>query len=100
MAGMPGGNQRAMHDMRAVIAKPLAGKIGEHAAGFVHQKIGRRKVPVMAAGRGERGIEFSLRDAREPQRERMHLGLRQDIGRKTREPVEIAFSSLLKNPSP
>ena len=65
--GGTGGNQRAMHDMRVIIAQRLAGKIGHHAAGFVHQKVGRRKVPVMAAGRGEGGIERAMRDAGQPQ---------------------------------
>ena len=47
----------------------------------------------MAAGRGEGGIEFPMRDARKPQRERKHLGLRQHAGGKAGEFVEITFGA-------
>ena len=33
MACGAGGNQRAVHDMRTIVAKPLADKIGQFAAG-------------------------------------------------------------------
>src|ERR1700688_1042440 len=93
MAGTTGGYQRAMHNVRDIVTQQTAGNIGQQAAGFVHQKVGRGKVPVMAARRGQCGIEFPLRDARQPQGERMHFGLRQNTGVKAGEPVEIAFGA-------
>jgi hypothetical protein len=49
MAGVAGGYQRAVRGLRLIVLQRPAEDIGERAAGFVHQKIGRRKVPVMAA---------------------------------------------------
>src|SRR3954447_12122330 len=43
-----GGNQRPMRHKRAVEAEREAGEVGQHAAGFVHQKVGGGKVPVVA----------------------------------------------------
>src|SRR6185369_17343583 len=51
MAGRAGRDQCAVHDMRTIVIQRLPGEIGEQTAGFVHQKVGGRKVPVVAAGR-------------------------------------------------
>jgi hypothetical protein len=68
VAGRPGGNQRTVRRVRAVIDKPPPRKLRHHAAGFVHQKVGRRKIPIVAAGRRKGGIERAMPDAGEPQR--------------------------------
>ena len=49
VARIAGGNQRAMRRLRFIVFQRPADKFGERAAGFVHQKIGRRKVPIMTA---------------------------------------------------
>ena len=42
----------------------------QRAARFVHQKIGRRKVPVVAVAAGDGDVAGALRDAGEAQRQR------------------------------
>jgi hypothetical protein len=63
------GDQGAMRRMRSIIGEGPPGKVGHHAAGFVHQKVGRRKVPVVAAMRREGRAERAVGDARQPQRQ-------------------------------
>ena len=79
MAGGTRGNQRALCGMRGLIMQRPAVKIGHRATRLVHQKVGGGEVPVVAAGRGQGGIEVAARHARESQRQRKHLGLRQDF---------------------
>ena len=84
-------NRRARHDARArprpaapwtdragcrSAARPSS---GHRAAGFVHQKVGSRKVPVVAVAAGEGGIERAMGDARKPQRQRMNRGIGDDV---------------------
>jgi hypothetical protein len=45
---------------------------GQRTAGFVHQKIGRRKVPIGAVPTCECDIQRTVGDAGEPQRQRMN----------------------------
>jgi hypothetical protein len=61
MTGLTGSDQRAVCALQPIIYQWLTNKISEHPAGFVHQKVGRRKVPVMAAGRGQGSIELAMR---------------------------------------
>ena len=42
----------------------------QRAASFVHQKVSRRKVPIMAVAAGDGDVEHALRHTRQTQRER------------------------------
>src|SRR5262249_49928919 len=64
------GNERAMHGMRLIVDQLFAGQRGECPAGFVHQKIGGCKVPIMAVRGGERAVERTGGDPGNTQRER------------------------------
>src|SRR3954467_2658292 len=44
----PGGNKRAMQRIGAIVDEGLTRECRQCAAGLVHQKIGSRKVPVVA----------------------------------------------------
>src|SRR6476646_527967 len=44
----PGGNKRAMQRIGAIVNEGLTRECRQCAAGLVHQKIGSRKVPVVA----------------------------------------------------
>ena len=77
---------------RAIIAQRLAGEIGHHAAGFVHQKVGRRKVPVVAAA-GEGGIELACATRASRSASECTLGWARMSGVKAGEPVEIALGA-------
>ena len=57
MTGTAGSHQRAMPRSRLIVLRPLTGEVGERAAGFVHQKIGRCKVPIVTAARGQSRLE-------------------------------------------
>ena len=75
MAGLTGCDERAVHGLRTVVFQRPSREIGQRTAGFVHQKVGCCKVPVVAAARGESSVEGSLRHAREPQGERVDFRL-------------------------
>ncbi len=66
-----GGQQNSVPQLRSIIEHRATSDMCQRSASFVHQKIGRRKVPVMAVGSGNRDVNSSLRDAGEPQRKRM-----------------------------
>jgi hypothetical protein len=55
----------------AIIRQPLAAKRRERAARFVHQKVGRRKIPVVTAAAGDGGVNGSFGDAGKPQSQRV-----------------------------
>src|SRR4029078_2217806 len=63
MAGPTGCDERAANGLRTVVFQRPSGEIGQRAAGFVHQKIGGCKVPVMAAPRGECSVARTRRGA-------------------------------------
>ena len=70
--GMPfaaGGDQRTMDQFGTIISQHLPRQRGQRAAGFVHQKVRRRKVPVVARTACECYVEFPVRDTSEPQRQ-------------------------------
>ena len=48
-----------MSPIKGIIAGPLAVKVGEPPTGFVYQKVGRRKVPIISTPAGNRHIDFS-----------------------------------------
>ena len=56
---------------RTIVGNRSARQRRKRAARFVHQKIGRRKVPIVAVAAGKSGIAKALRDAYKPQRQRM-----------------------------
>ena len=64
------GDERAVPRVGAIVDQPPPGKVGHDAAGFVHQKVGCRKVPVVAVAAGDGDIEDALRYAGKPQGER------------------------------
>src|ERR1043165_3642301 len=84
----PGGDQRAMQRVGAIVNEGLTRERGQCAAGLVHQKIGSRKVPVVAVMRGKREIERACGDARQPQRERKHLRFHDEVRRVPGEPLQ------------
>jgi len=64
-----GSQDGAVDWIMQIIDQLLPCERGQRAAGFVHQKIGGRKVPVMGIDRRKSGIDAALRDARKPQRQ-------------------------------
>ena len=64
-------DQDAVNRIRPVIDEHPAVERGHHASGFVHQKIGSRKVPIMAVAAGHCGLDLALRHAHETQRQRI-----------------------------
>jgi hypothetical protein len=46
--GAPGGDQGPVHQLGAIINRRLPRERRQSAAGFVHQKVGSRKVPIVA----------------------------------------------------
>lgn len=75
VARIAGGYQRAVRGLWLVVLKRPTREIRKRPAGFVHQKIGRCKVPVVTSARRERGIKCSVRNTCDSQRERMHFRL-------------------------
>jgi hypothetical protein len=53
VTGTAGSHQRAMRRSRLIVLQLLTGEVGERAAGFVHQKISRCKVPIVTAAGGQ-----------------------------------------------
>ena len=53
----------AMDRLGAVVGQNLPRQRGQRTAGFVHQKVGGRKVPVVAVSPGKSDVECALRDA-------------------------------------
>jgi len=82
-----------MRDLRLTVLQRLAGKVGERAAGFVHQKIGRRKVPIVTAGRCKCRLQCPLRNTCNPQCKGMHLGLSHYFGRNAGQPLQITLGA-------
>ena len=68
----PGCQQRPVHRIRLVVNQQFASQCRERPAGFVQQKIGRGKIPVVTVRRGKRAIERSAGHPRETQRKRRH----------------------------
>src|SRR5262245_18196195 len=75
VAAMASGYQCAMRGLRLIVLQRVARKVSERAAGFVHQKIGRCKIPIVTACGCACRLQSPLGDACHPQCERMHLGL-------------------------
>ena len=69
----------------------LAVEIGQRAAGFVHQKVGCRKVPVVAVAADDGDVDLAMGDPRQPQRQRAdarqrhHRGMQ--LGERAQEPL-------------
>ena len=76
----PGGDQHPVPRLGTIISQRLAAKRGERAARFVHQKVSRRKVPVVTVAARNGGVEGALRDPGKPQRQRGNA--RHDVGRR------------------
>ena len=57
---------------RLIIGHRAPSEGRKQTASFVHQKISRGKVPVVAVDAGDRNVNRSLRDAGEAKRKRMH----------------------------
>ena len=63
------GDQGFMHRVGSIVGEYPPLDVGQRTARFVHQKVGGRKVPVVARPPGESHIERALGDAREAQRQ-------------------------------
>ena len=57
VARAPGGEQRVMDRIGPIVDQRLPRYRRYQPAGFVHQKVGCRKIPVMAVRPGESAIE-------------------------------------------
>ena len=57
MTGAAGGHQRTMHRIGPIVDQGFPRQRRQRAAGFVHQKVSRRKVPVVAVGSGEGAVD-------------------------------------------
>ncbi len=67
------GNQRRVDGFARVVAHFPAAEIGKARPGFVHQKIGSRKVPVPGIGLGDGDIDLAGGDQRDPVGEGMDV---------------------------
>src|SRR5215475_5337882 len=70
VTGASGGDQSAMNRMGPIVSQQLPRQSRHHPAGFVHQKISRRKVPVVTVGGGESAVERPHCDTRKAERQR------------------------------
>ena len=91
MAGDAGGHQRAVNRIGAIVDQRLPRQSRYGATGFVHQKVGRRKVPVMAVGRGKAAVQRAAGDAGNTQRKRRHPWRDLDAGLDRGQHVEAAL---------
>src|SRR6476661_8554683 len=64
-----GREQYPMPRHRTIIDDATASDRGEHATGFVHQKVGSRKVPVVTVGTSDCDIACAIRDLSQSQRQ-------------------------------
>ena len=100
MTRTPGGNKRAMQRIGAIVDQGLTRECGQRAAGFVHQKIGSRKVPVVAVVRREGQIERARRRrARAAARARTPSVPRRDPARASASRSSIGFGPAAVMPS-
>ena len=90
------GDQGFMRRVGSIVGEYSSPDIGQRTACFVHQKVGRRKVPIVARPPRERNIERALGDARQPQRERMNFRHRLDAGHDGGETLEAGAGTLVK----
>src|SRR5262249_28155973 len=70
VTGAAGSHQRAMNRLGPIVDQRSPRKTRDQPAGFVHQKIGCRKVPIVAVGGSKGAIERAGGNARKPQGER------------------------------
>jgi hypothetical protein len=75
-----GGGQNSVPRVRAVIEHRATSDTRQRPAGFVHQKIGCRKVPVVAVGSGNCSIHSSLRDAGKAKRKGVNARQDDEVG--------------------
>ena len=84
-------DQQRMHRLRAIVGQRLAVDVGQRAAGFVHQKVGCGKVPVVAVAADDGDVDLAMRDAGEPQRQRtdprQRHHRRMQFGQRAEEPL-------------
>ena len=59
------GDQGFMHRVGSIVGEYPPLDIGQRTACFVHQKVGRRKVPIVAGPPRESRVERALGDPRE-----------------------------------
>ena len=67
-----GRDERPMPRHGTIIGHSSARNGRQCAARFVHQKISRRKVPVVAVAAGKGGVAGAMRDLGQPERQRAH----------------------------
>jgi hypothetical protein len=59
-----------VHRVVLIVEQQSPRQRSERPARFVHQKVGRRKVPIMTVRRSKGAVERTVRDARQTQGER------------------------------
>src|SRR5438067_2468873 len=88
-----GGQQRVMDRIGPIVDQRLPRQSRYQPLGFVHQKIGCRKVPVVTIGGREGAVERTGGDACEPQRQRWDARCRLDARLDRRQAVEPALGA-------
>ncbi|MGY3652676.1 hypothetical protein ACVWW2_007967 [Bradyrhizobium sp. LM4.3] len=63
-------HQHPVRDFPAVIEDGISGEVAHPTIRFLHDQIGRRKVPVMTVAARKSRIQRAMGDPAEPQRER------------------------------
>jgi hypothetical protein len=69
-----GGDEHPVPRHGTIIDDSAAPDGRQYATRFVHQKISRRKVPVVAVAAGDGDVTSSVREAGKPQRQRAYAG--------------------------
>ncbi len=93
MPPAPSRHQHAVDGLRLVVNQRLTVEPGDCPAGFVHQKIGSRKVPVVAGTAGDGAVQLAGRNPRDAQRERVNPGHGNQPGMALREPFQDALGA-------
>src|SRR6188474_211317 len=93
MACLTGSDERAVNGLRTIVFQRPSCEIGQRAAGFVHQKVGSCKIPLMATRRRKSCVERALRHACEPESERMDFWLCEGAVCQLGESIEVALGS-------
>ena len=68
VAVTPRRDEHPVRHIAQIVNEPIPRKRGHITIGFLHDQIGRRKIPVAALATGEGRIQTSLRDPAKPKR--------------------------------
>ena len=84
-------HQHPVRHFPPIVENRIAGERGHPTIRFLHDQIGRGKVPVPALSAGKGGIEIALRDPAEPKRQRSDPLMQRNFSRRTVEPLDQRF---------